>query len=574
MKDRVSTQVVNGAIRMEQLDAEGNHLGYIYLKRADEPIVEGTALSKKNVLTDETAAAVGLDPADDPTPNDAFFKLSRLETMQVGDTITTARTIADGRFLACKGQGVSKDDYPELYAAIPERFAFQPTNIAWNAATITDTSTVYAVGDYYIKLKTSGGTQWQISEDGVSDWADLPYTGRMYCSSGYYLLDSGYICTDETSITAESGWKQITYSNDCTPADKVFVGAGDYGTLTFQYAYDGCTYDIKDDRVFVILHYSTDYQAYEDVYTYDEETGEEYCDGAHYIKFLSDCIYVVSADDLYAQYTDFNCKSNGIQIYEHCSYYTNGYDLEYEKTVLTDIAIIESCSCYYLLCTYSSANSKPYKLYSLDSSTWAETLVVESASQLYTNPGKNAVFVEGSYISTVKIYPFSSTVYANGDTITLTVPSSKYIFAIGYDRSTNSIVYVVHADRTTSSTTYPWGTYIYNLDSGKTFELDSRETLLSSADYATVLGEDGDGRVYTANYKLVYDLNTGYVLPLYEDNGDAKYMKVSSYIKAEVIDGVLYVRDPFAYAKITDGVLYANGAFTSAEIKNDTLYVQ
>lgn len=43
---------------------------------------------------------------------------------------------------------------------------------------------------------------------------------------------------------------------------------------------------------------------------------------------------------------------------------------------------------------------------------------------------------------------------------------------------------------------------------------------------------------------------------------------------AEVIDGVLYVRSPFAYAKITDGVLYANGAFTSAEIENDTLYVQ
>ena len=43
---------------------------------------------------------------------------------------------------------------------------------------------------------------------------------------------------------------------------------------------------------------------------------------------------------------------------------------------------------------------------------------------------------------------------------------------------------------------------------------------------------------------------------------------------AEVIDGVLYVRDPFAYAKITDGVLYSNGAFTGAEIKNATLYVQ
>lgn len=73
MKDRVPTQVLeNGALRMEQFDASGNSLGYIYLRRADAPSEEGTPYSKNAVLTDETASALGLEAADNPTPNDAF----------------------------------------------------------------------------------------------------------------------------------------------------------------------------------------------------------------------------------------------------------------------------------------------------------------------------------------------------------------------------------------------------------------------------------------------------------------------------------------------------------------------
>lgn len=45
--DRVPTQVLsNGAIRWEQFDSNGNSLGYVYMKRADEPTQAGTPLNK------------------------------------------------------------------------------------------------------------------------------------------------------------------------------------------------------------------------------------------------------------------------------------------------------------------------------------------------------------------------------------------------------------------------------------------------------------------------------------------------------------------------------------------------
>lgn len=75
MKDRVPTQVVNGAVRMAQYNASGTFTGYIYLKRADEPSEPGTPYNKNNVLTDATAAALGLT-SDNPTPNDAFARIA------------------------------------------------------------------------------------------------------------------------------------------------------------------------------------------------------------------------------------------------------------------------------------------------------------------------------------------------------------------------------------------------------------------------------------------------------------------------------------------------------------------
>ena len=47
VKDRVPSQVLeNGAIRYEEFDADGNSLGYKYIKRADEPIEPGTPINK------------------------------------------------------------------------------------------------------------------------------------------------------------------------------------------------------------------------------------------------------------------------------------------------------------------------------------------------------------------------------------------------------------------------------------------------------------------------------------------------------------------------------------------------
>ena len=45
--DRVPTEILaNGAVRWEQFDSQGNSLGYVYMKRADEPTVVGTAIDK------------------------------------------------------------------------------------------------------------------------------------------------------------------------------------------------------------------------------------------------------------------------------------------------------------------------------------------------------------------------------------------------------------------------------------------------------------------------------------------------------------------------------------------------
>ena len=74
MKDRVGTEVLaNGARRYAQYNSEGTLQGYTYLLLADEPTEVGTALNKASLLSDDTAAALGL--SGDPTVNDALAKL-------------------------------------------------------------------------------------------------------------------------------------------------------------------------------------------------------------------------------------------------------------------------------------------------------------------------------------------------------------------------------------------------------------------------------------------------------------------------------------------------------------------
>ena len=57
MTDRQPTQVLaNGAIRYGIYNADGTLDHYEYLRREDAPTIEGTPLSKANLLSDATAS--------------------------------------------------------------------------------------------------------------------------------------------------------------------------------------------------------------------------------------------------------------------------------------------------------------------------------------------------------------------------------------------------------------------------------------------------------------------------------------------------------------------------------------
>ena len=116
MTDRQPTQVLaNGAIRYGIYRADGTLDHYEYLRREDAPTVEGTPLSKANLLTDETAALLWTadDAPADPTINDALDKLSTPQ-YKIGDLLVTVRELA-APWHACDGSAFSQTEYPELY---------------------------------------------------------------------------------------------------------------------------------------------------------------------------------------------------------------------------------------------------------------------------------------------------------------------------------------------------------------------------------------------------------------------------------------------------------------------------
>lgn len=63
---------------------------YVTIEYADQPSEEGTPLSKATFLTDDTATALGLDPADDPLVDDA---LSSLQANKASTTHATTHGV-------------------------------------------------------------------------------------------------------------------------------------------------------------------------------------------------------------------------------------------------------------------------------------------------------------------------------------------------------------------------------------------------------------------------------------------------------------------------------------------------
>lgn len=118
MRDRIGTNdLANGAVRYGVYNASGNRLRYEWIRPEDEPLENGTPLNRETFLSVEAESTVwptSGKPAN-PTVNDAMNKLT--EAKEVGDIITTVRTLA-APWHACDGSTFSRTAYPALYAVL------------------------------------------------------------------------------------------------------------------------------------------------------------------------------------------------------------------------------------------------------------------------------------------------------------------------------------------------------------------------------------------------------------------------------------------------------------------------
>lgn len=81
------------------------------MRRADQPEEEGDALSKANLLPDETAERLGLDPEKNPQVKDAFDQMiSNFEDRyKVGDIRDSIRPTLGDKWALCNGENVYRD---------------------------------------------------------------------------------------------------------------------------------------------------------------------------------------------------------------------------------------------------------------------------------------------------------------------------------------------------------------------------------------------------------------------------------------------------------------------------------
>lgn len=109
MRDRVPKYP--GRVRLTPVPGQNNVYDMV---RADQPEEAGTPLNKQSLLTDETAEEIGLQPGDNPTPNDALYHLAAHTAVKAGDIRETTRTDLGDRWLLCNGDVVPEGAYPKL----------------------------------------------------------------------------------------------------------------------------------------------------------------------------------------------------------------------------------------------------------------------------------------------------------------------------------------------------------------------------------------------------------------------------------------------------------------------------
>lgn len=179
MKDRQPTQVLaNGAIRYGIYNADGTLDHYEYLRREDAPTVEGTPLSKANLLSDATASKLwpGSNKPEDPTVNQAFEKLST-GMHAVGDIDLTVRQAPSSAWLPCDGRYVSQADYPELFNVL--RVTASQGN--WSTQVVDTNSAPNGQGDI---ISYANGVWFRTrAQIGDANYSEEPHDAKMWYSN-------------------------------------------------------------------------------------------------------------------------------------------------------------------------------------------------------------------------------------------------------------------------------------------------------------------------------------------------------------------------------------------------------
>lgn len=224
MKDRQPTQVLaNGAIRYGIYRADGTLDHYEYLRREDAPTVEGTPLSKANLLSDATASKLwpGSNKPEDPTVNQAFEKLST-GMHAVGDIDLTARQAPSSAWLPCDGRYISQADYPELFdilrtTASQGTWKTQVVNSSTNDSTDGDVIS-YANGVWfrsriqYKRAVSYGQVNLWYSDDNMATWHTAQTPNNVLKMGPIHYFEQKYVCI-ATRETTQQYTVFVAYAN-------------------------------------------------------------------------------------------------------------------------------------------------------------------------------------------------------------------------------------------------------------------------------------------------------------------------------------------------------------------------
>jgi len=213
----------------------------------------GTPLNKNTLLNDDTETDVWGNAAN-RTVAAALSKLAP----KVGDTLTTARTDLDDRWLLCNGEAISPEEYPGLEGMLPPSFTGE-WNTSLEVSTLNTSSShvyapvspvFYAGGKVFILLNDTTAnytpTYLYYPADGditngvAANWYNKRYghashdtTGIAY-GNGFWVMTNGglfYSFSEYGGTATRSSWPDITTTlRDVEFGDGVFamVGNGKY----------------------------------------------------------------------------------------------------------------------------------------------------------------------------------------------------------------------------------------------------------------------------------------------------------------------------------------------------------